>query len=363
MNSYIKNTVLLCIILFLAPGAKAAELDSTTLAGIGKQLIAIELADVPEGAHAKDHCIRDKEDNFLSCYYAESQPGWCSDFDGDGITDALFRFMDEGLGGGGNAFGYDYRIVLLDKQQHIRKQYSIFGGGKLSYAQLDVNRVAQGKIYATYEENQFLRGNYEDTLDLKSYSLEFMLEGDRVVEKHYRNCPLAAMKKQLFRTDRGLQLRSSIESDDQYNESCTESISMPDGSHYTAMLEGCEDLNLYFSRTIAYKKELESEKELMKKTLLNQLLFLKENTIYKSLMTAGYEQLTKCPSAKLAGSKYGGTEFHAELSGGWQMHLFISGNKEQGSFLTLRFVKPKATTEMDFWESMDSKMKLKSGQR
>ncbi|WP_124635996.1 hypothetical protein [Taibaiella sp. KBW10] len=306
-----------------------------------------------------DNCIRDKDGNFLSCYYASAQPEWVTDFNGDGIADALFHFMDEGLGGGGNAFGYEYRIVLLDQAQKIQKQYALFGGGKMSYGQLNINRVHNGKIEASYEENQFLRGNYEDTLNLKSEDLVFSLEGDRIVEAHYHNCPMAMMKKQIFKTDKGLKIEKDIASDDQYNEECTESITMPDRSQYTAILGGCEELSLHFSRTIAYDKRLETNKAFIKQTLLEELLFLKEHTLYPTVIKAAYDQVQKTQSGSLTIEQYGGVTLHLNMADHWQAHLFISGNAEQGSFLTLRFVKAKAGETMAFWESMDNKMKLK----
>lgn len=340
-------------------GAYAQAPDSVALAAIGDQLVQLALKEGEGVAAPGDNCLRDTEGHFLSCFSASSSPAWVTDFNGDGVPDAVFSFSDEGLGGGGNAYGYEFRVVLLDHKYKIIGQQTIFGGGKFSYGQLEIDKVSQGKIYATYSENPMSRDYGEEGKELESVSLVFAFRQGKIVEEGYTRCPLAALKKQIFKKDNGLQITSGSDMDSQFNEEWGERVRMPDSSEFMASLSGCEDLELYFSRTVTYRQALETNKTAMKQELLDNLGFLKENTLFKTVISNAYTQLSTWSPGRIPTDKNGGTALHLQLSDGWKAHLFLSGNKEQGSFITLRFEKPKSTAPMDFWESMNSKQRLK----
>lgn len=350
---------LLLISILISFSVRAQKLDSITLARIREKLIAEELKANDTVYDGKDNCIRDNDGHFLSCFSAESSPEWVSDFNHDGNPDAVFQFMDEGLGGGGNAFGYDFRIVLLDKNQKIIDWQSFFGGGKFSFGHLSIDLIHNGKIFTTYEENPFGNINYDENIPLQNVSLTFTFENGKIVEESYKNCPLAQMEKRIFKTDGQFPIQSHLDLDDQFNEELTETIKLNDNTQYHASLSGCQDLELYFSRTIPYQKNLEKDKNAIQKILLDDLLFLEENTLFKTLIRSTYNQLQKIEVENIKIGEYGGTDLHLKLEDKWMANLFVSGNEEQGSFITFRFVKSNGDEELDFWESMEQKKKLK----
>ncbi|WP_114792561.1 hypothetical protein U0035_02270 [Niabella yanshanensis] len=350
------------IIIFLQASiscAHAQALDSVTLHTIGDQLVKIEMKDREGITKPGDNCLRDKDGHFLSCLSAESSQKWVTDFNKDGWPDAVFLFTDEGLGGGGNAYGFDYRVVLLDDKRSIIDQYILFGGGKFSYGHLEIDRVKDGKLYATYNENPMSRSYGEGEDNLKHVAVSFSFRDNKIVEDRYVYCPLASMKKQIFKKDNNLKIDSTLEIDDRFNEACTEIVHMSDGSKFVATLSGCEELDLYFSKTIKYKAALETDPSAIKETLLYNLQFLKDNTLFKTVMNNAISRVNQLETSRIREDKQEGMALHLSLPDGWETHLFISGNKEQGSFITFRFEKPKNKAGMmDFWESMESKRKL-----
>ena len=234
-------------------------LDSATLHKIGDQLLKLEMKGREGITKPGDNCLRDKDGHFLSCLSAESSESWVTDFNKDGWPDAVFLFTDEGLGGGGNAFGFDYRVVLLDDKRAIINQYTLFGGGKFSYGHLEIEQVKDGKLYAIYNENPMSRSYGEGNDHLKQVAVSFSFRDNKIVEDHYADCPLASMKKQIFKKDNNLRIDSTLEMDDGFNEAYTEIVLMEDGSKWVASLSGCEEPDLYFSRTIKYKATLETD--------------------------------------------------------------------------------------------------------
>ncbi|MGJ1433053.1 hypothetical protein ACR79M_15875 [Sphingobacterium spiritivorum] len=351
--------LMLCMLILSSMSIYAQTLDSIALAKIGDQLVQLELQQAEGKTTPGDNCVRDEDGNFLSCYTAESSPLWVNDFNHDGFPDAVFQFMDEGLGGGGNAYGFNYIIVLLDAKQTIIDQYSIFGGGKFSFGHLSIDRVDKGKMYATYDENPMSRSASDnDDDELKHVQVVFSLQDNKIVEETYKNCPVADVKKQIFNSDNQQQLKITSGMDDQFNEDYTEVITLSDRTQFTANLSGCEDLELYFSRTIPFKKELEFNKSSIKQELLLNILYLRENSLFKSILTQTYLQLTNLNKELIKTDKDGGAALHFTLSDKWAANLFISGNEEQGTFITIRYVRPKYAESMDFWESMESKAKL-----
>ncbi len=335
-------------------------LNSVTLHKIGDQLLQLEIKGREGISQPGDNCIRDKDGHFLSCLSAESSESWVTDFNRDGWPDAVFLFTDEGLGGGGNAYGFDYRVVLLDSKRTIISQYTLFGGGKFSYGHLQIDQVKDGKLYATYNENPMSRSDGESPDNLKQVAVSFSFRDNKIVEDRYVDCPLASMKKQIFKKDSNLRIDSTLEMDDQFNEAYTETVHMKDGSKLVASLSGCEEPDLYFSRTLKYQPALKTDPSAKKEALLHNLQFLKDNTLFKTVITHAILQVNQLETGRINEDKNKGTALHLLLPDGWKTHLFISGNEEQGCFITIRFEKPKNKAGMmDFWESMESKSKLR----
>jgi hypothetical protein len=361
--SIFKLLLLFCFtIIFIGKRAAAQTLDSTAIQKIGKKLISNAISEFyGKDTLVNDNCVRDTSGMWLSCFTAESKPEYVTDFDKDGNPDIVFHFLDEGLGGGGNAFGYEYLLLLLDEKQQIKKQYNIFGGGKLSYGQLAIDEVKNGKIFATYEENVFAtRGNWDDTANLNSISLVFYLQGDTLTEQSYKACPLAALQKKIFKDCDTCTIQRSTHLDDSYNVEAQEQLKLNDHTAFHASLSGCENLELYFSRTVPFNAKLKSNKKLIQQYLWENIEILSQQTLYSSLMKQVLQNIKMLPLQNIVMDKYGGSATHMVLQNGWKAMLFTSGNEEQGSFITIRYVKnaSKATSEEDFWETIQRKKSL-----
>jgi len=331
--------------------------DSLELKRIGDQLVKLELKQGQGTYRERDNCLRDTQGNILSCYYAETSESWITDFNKDDMPDALYLFTDEGLGGGGNAYGYEYRIVLLNNKGDILEQYGIFGGGKFSFAHLEIDYVHNGEIYAVCKENPMARDPGQESEALKSMQLVFSLEDGKIIEKHFKRCPIAAMKKQIFRKDKGLAIEASLDLDDRYDEEYHERARLS-GSICNAYLSGCEDVLLSFGFDKAFEPLLKTDPAAVRQELQQDLFLLKEHTIFKTLINNAYQQVSNINPALIRPDKYGNTTLHLRQADGWQVKIFVSGNEEQGSFITIRFEKPKKGDLMDFWESMASKRRL-----
>lgn len=254
-----KKLLLLIPIIFCIH-SQAQKIGEKELEKIGIQLVLEELKNSGESFQKDDNCTRGDDGYFLSCFTAESDADWVSDMNGDGNPDAIFMVMDEGLGGGGNAFGYDFRVVFLDENLNILSEESIFGGGKFSYGHLSIDSVKHGKIHATYEENPMANFEYEQGDELKSINLVFSYQDGKIQEENYVKCPLSEMKKQIFKEDNGLVVRRFQSMDDEFNLEAREEVELPDKTAIVAMMSGCEDLEIYFSKTIPFDSQLNKKK-------------------------------------------------------------------------------------------------------
>ncbi|MCH5720088.1 hypothetical protein [Niabella hibiscisoli] len=137
----------------------------------------------------------------------------------------------------------------------------------------------------------------------------FSFRDNKIIEDSYSSCPLVFMKKQIFKRDNGLKIDSTLEMDDQFNEAYTEVVSLNDGSQMIASLSGCEDLDLYFSRTIPYKAALKTNQIAIKEELLKNLQYLKNNTLFKTIIQHGISQLSVLETNRVTIDKNGGLHY------------------------------------------------------
>ncbi len=356
-----KQLLYILVLLFLTQISTAQELDSLVFQKIADKLIDQSVENyLDKDTERRGDCVYSKKEGFtLSCINAHWDKDWHTDLDGDGNDDLLIQVGDEGLGGGGNAFGFNFEIVTLDENKDIKGQYSLFGGGKLSYALLSIDKIENGTIYATYQQNPAAYG-FEDVTyeNAEQISLEFTLENDLLLEKSYKNCPVAAMNKAIFRNDINFEIKRTLSLNDAYNLEQTENLILEDGSVYYASFNGCEDIEIYFSRTIPYDAALKKDKNKIKNTWVENVLFLKENTRYTSILNEALTQLNNFNSLKLQLDDYGGTNIDFTLKNNWTARLFLSGNEEQGTFVTIRLDKRNTDEALDFWESFNRKQRL-----
>lgn len=358
-----KNFYLLLVLCLLSSSMYSQHLGTVEFTRISQQLVQQYLESNyldDESLVQKGNCVYDNTNSYaLSCISSSWDLEWISDFNGDGINDLIIQITDEGLGGGGNAFGYSFEIVTLDNEKNIKESYSLFGGGKMSYALLSIDRVANGRIYATYEQNPHGYGFQEVTYDnQKQLPLEFYLEGQNILEKNYTKCPIAEMNKDVFKNDLDLEVKRRSSMDDSFNIEQTEQLYLKDNTHYNASITGCEDINLYFSHTIPFQSALESNTSAIKNEWLKHIRFLKEHTRYKSVFTELLTEVILLSPENIIIGEYGGADHQFELSNDWKCFLFVSGNDEQGSFITVRLVKSANPEPLEFWEALEKKSAL-----
>ena len=321
----------------------AQKLDSAAINRIADKLVigAIKEFYEKDTVVTATNCVYDEEDFALSCYSAYGKEEWVTDFDADGINDVLIYMIDEGLGGGGNAFGYDYRIVLLGANQNIKKQYSIFGGGKLSLTNLEIDKVKDGKIYATATENTYAtRGPGDTSEDATSKEYILYLQDEKLEEAGYSNCKMAEMKdKSIFKQIKDITIKRSEDLNSEYLPEQHESFSLSNGTSFTGFLSGCDKLELSLEKKLPYLAELEKNKQTIKREMLKTIAELKDYTRYPSVLSSLYKELEKVRPSNISLGRYGGSQISLILNDGWTATVFASGNEEQGSWINMNLEK------------------------
>lgn len=100
-------TILLIFFTFLTSSSQT--IDSLFVSKIADELIDqyISVTYMNDKNNIQNgHCIYGQEEDFtLSCISSDWENDWITDIDKDGQNDIIIRLVDEGLGGGGNAFG------------------------------------------------------------------------------------------------------------------------------------------------------------------------------------------------------------------------------------------------------------------
>ncbi|NDV96064.1 hypothetical protein D0T84_14245 [Dysgonomonas sp. 521] len=305
-----------------------------------------------------DNCIYDKESGFAaSCFQITGNPEWISDFNGDGEDDLLIYFMDEGLGGGGNAFGYNYIVVLM-KNRQIYNTIDIFGGGKFSYGFLQIDEVKDNKIYATYEENPMSRGyDEEDDSPLNSVNLVFSYKDGMIVEESYSKCPVADMDKRIFKSTTPYQVERTLRMNDHFEQEQTERLYFDKDKkdRIYATFEGCRDINLSFSYSLPYMESILTNRELAKENLLSYISVLEENTRYSSTLKALYDKVKGLKDLERDESGYNIVQTTIPLNNNWEAYIVMntfSDSEGRGINIMLRLMKNDSAGTADFWSRM-----------
>ena len=351
---------IICSLIFLPLFGHCQALNSTQLETLADELLTAYLEEnYLDSAHIRQgNCVYGTDEGFtLSCITVDWDTHWTTDFDGDRIEDVVFQMMDEGLGGGGNAFGYWFEIVTRNSEGQIKQRHSLFGGGKFSRANLSIDSVYNGMLYTSYAQNNFGKLPEEETPDqYDTLTLVFSIYENELQESNYANCPLAAMNKNIFTDPPGFSVTRSRSLDDGFNVEQQENLLLPDGTKYYAAISGCEDLDLYFTQTIPFDPRANDTKTLVKTIWLEHLAFLQTHTRYKTVISALRERLSAQSVTKITPDAYGGFTFECTLDKGWKATLFISGNEDQGTFVTIRLLKLVEDSPLPFWESIKRKI-------
>ncbi len=332
-----------------------------TLHGQDKEQLIKKVCDeilISKTGSKDKECIRDEENDMtLSCFYIHSKPEWVHDFNGDGEDDVLVHFLDEGLGGGGNVFGYSYKLVLM-KDGEINEIHDIFGGGKFSYGLLEVNKVEDGKIYATYEENPMSRTDYEDESPLRSVEPVFEYKDGKIVETSFLRCPIAGMDKRIFKNDIAYKVDRKTDMNDLFEEEQTERLYLrknDEKDFIFATLSGCRNINLYFSHTIPYLPSIANDREQSRKLLLDFVTLLQENTRFSSTLKQLHDKII---TNDFYEESYEGYILKATilLNNNWEANIqmnnysYMDNNKRISTVIRLDKVDGKRSA--GFWEDI-----------
>lgn len=312
-------------------------------------------------------CIYGQKEGFaLSCITSHWEKDWITDFDKDGQNDILIRLTDEGLGGGGNAFYFCFKIVTLTQNYEIKDVYTIDGGGQGTLALLSVDTLKNGKIYTTLEQNPrgylFAEVTHENK---QSTPLVFYLENNRIIEQSYSNCQMAEMNKTIFKEVLDCNYsyinRESV-LDISYNEKQTENLVIDSNSSYSADLSGCENFHLNFSHLTTYIYLLRNDKKSIKKNWLTFFEFLINNTRYKTLLTNLRLELNTLDYSKIEINELGRPFVSLELKSGWKAEIFTSEvdflNKKK-SVVYLTISKIENNEALPYWDAILRKKELK----
>lgn len=281
----------------------------------------------------------------LSCFSIEWNPKWVGDINEDGGVDIVLKVKDYGLGGGGNAFGYDYRIVYL-KDKEILNIDTFFGGGKFSNAFLKVDSIYKSTVFATLTENERARDIDEiGKSPLKEIKLQFIWNNGKLVEKSYLNCPFSKMDKRIFKPEIANVIRE-LSSNDLFEEEQTERLKLNNEEIY-AHYSGCKTIHLTFSISRPCKNKKEFNSRYKKEEILEKLIFLKNNTQHSDLIE----------NVILSLEKYGVVlNQYRYIPNYWSYRLLTSYfETEQRNFsqIYLEFIN-KYTKEVrsDFWKEI-----------
>ena len=199
-----KSLITIILVFFTFLTSLSQTIDSLVVSKISENLIAQYLSSTymyDENNIKNGQCIYGQEGDFaLSCISSHWEKDWITDMDNDGHDDILIRLVDEGLGGGGNAFGVSFKVVTLTKNHEIKDVYTIDGGGQGTLALLSIDALKNGKIYTTLEQNP--RGYMFEGVTFEnkqSTPLIFYLENKIIKEQSYSNCAMVEMNKNIFK--------------------------------------------------------------------------------------------------------------------------------------------------------------------
>jgi len=127
-----------------AVGQNNKKIDTLFLSTISKQIKKEILNGYKNDTiSVDDNCYYGKingEKVALSCFEVEWNLKWVGDINKDGEDDIVLKVTDEGEGGGGNLYAYDFLVIYL-KDGKIIKKDTLFGGGKFAMGNIEVDSV------------------------------------------------------------------------------------------------------------------------------------------------------------------------------------------------------------------------------
>ena len=322
---FIISFILLLVILFNAQsavGQNKSKIDTLFLSKIAKQIKKEILESYKNDTISiDDNCYYgtiNGEKRALSCFEVEWNLKWVGDINNDGEDDIILKITDDGEGGGGNAYDYNYLVIYL-KENKILKMDTIFGGGKFSMGNIEVDSVSNHTILASLDDANIYDVTFDDTAlyNKPNIGLQFKYKEDKLVGSSYSNCQLKGTDRRVFKPEL-TNVERHFGINEIFEEEQEESLKMDDHKSIRVENTGCQNVKLSFVINVPYYENWEKDTLSRNKEWLSSVEFLKNNTRFEDLFNEIYRDIEK-----------DGTDLKIGivLPNGWRYSLFIHDYK------------------------------------
>ncbi len=275
----------------------------------------------------------------LSCLEGYYQTDWTTDFDGDGEQDVLIHITDQGLGGGGNVYGFDYHVVLMKNKKPVNHFLIPIGGG-FSFGSLDFVQIKSGRIYTILKPRTVQ--NESETLNLVNQPkiFEYDKTAHAMVELSYSICPLSNLQFPLLKEQAATNRVQSQTLNYVHERSLEVAYTQKDAS-YVLNVTGCQSIQVYYKKSVLQKdKKLRPlGEEQAAALILQEIDFLRKNTTFASeIWEEVYQEATR--------NIHGVTE---DESGYYSLQISLNNNR------TASFIVNKVGSFTLLLESIDTR--------
>lgn len=316
----IKSVLILTALMMVefVVGQNKAQIDTLFLSKISKEIKKEILNSYKNDTISiDDNCyygMIDGEKVALSCFDVEWNLKWIGDINKDGEDDIILKVTDDGEGGGGNAYDYEYLVVYL-KSGAIFNKDTIFGGAKFSRGNIDIDSISNNMIFARLDDASIFDAYFDDTsiFNKPNVGLHFIYKEGKLVGSTYSNCPLKGTDKRIFKSEL-TNVERQLDTNEIYEEEQVETYKVNDNKTIRANNTGCQNVKMNFVISVPFYKNWETDSVYRKKEWLNNVEFLKNNTRFEALFTEIYKNIEK-----------DGTDLKIGilLQNGWRYSLFI----------------------------------------
>lgn len=221
------------------------------------------------------------------------------DLNDDGIDDYLIYRMSEGMLGGNANTNSQYIYYIMSDDREIYRAYEILGYAPFSYNIVEEAKYNNKRFIIDIRQN--FRTYYNNGEELETAGLSFIYKDGNLYEESYLSgCEMAKMSdKRIFRTElEGVERELNIDMHN-YTETSLEKYASEEMT-LNAWLSGCDNLTLGFSATVKLHDKVKPTNTLYKKTMIDFLRFLVDNTRYKTVMSKVLENYQILPDSSNA---------------------------------------------------------------
>jgi len=210
------------------------------------------------------------------------------DLNDDGIDDYVIYRKSEGMLGGNANTNSQYIFYIMKDEGEIDHSYEILGYAPFSYNIINEAEYKDKHLFVDIQQN--FRTYYNDGEELEKTALNFTYKNGNLYEESYlTDCEMAKMKdKRIFKSDIANVERELNIDMHNYTEISSEKYISGD-TVVAAWLGGCDNLAMGFSTDIKLSPNAKPTFGLYKKTVLDFISFLMDNTRYNTLMKKIYD--------------------------------------------------------------------------